>query len=141
MKKAKMKSNGKIPIDFRVTLNSRRIKPSTGIYCLSESWDEIGQQIRGRNERARILNNRLNKIEDDIQDYYNQLKSSGDDFDVTTIKNRLLNIDDGEGILKVFDYYLKNMHQKVGQFFKRLCRIVNFLIKFLFHLIRSFASQ
>ena len=115
MKKARMKSNGEIPIYVRVTLNSRRVELSTGIYCLPETWDETGQQIRGRNEKARILNNRLNKIEDDIQDHYNQLKSSGDDFDVTTIKNRLLNIDDSEGILKVFDYYLKNMHQKLGK--------------------------
>ena len=115
MKKARMKSNGEIPIYVRVTLNSRRVELSTGIYCLPETWDETGQQIRGRNEKARILNNRLNKIEDDIQDHYNQLKSSGDDFDVTTIKNRLLNIDDSEGILKVFDYYLKNMNQKLGK--------------------------
>lgn len=115
MKRARMKSNGEIPIYIRFTMNSRRVELSTGIYCLPETWDETGQQIRGRNEKARILNNRLNKIEDDIQDHYNQLKSSGDDFDVTTIKNRLLNIDDSEGILKVFDYYLKNMHQKLDK--------------------------
>jgi len=115
MKKARMKSNGEIPIYVRFTLNSKRVELSTGIYCLSETWDETGQQIRGRNEKARILNNRLDKIKDDIQDHYNQLKSSGDDFDVTTIKNRLLNIDDSEGILKVFDYYLKNMHEKLGK--------------------------
>ncbi len=106
MKKARMKSNGEIPVYVRFTLNSRRVELSTGIYCLSESWDEAGQRIKGRNESARILNNRLNKIEDDIQDHYNRLRSSGDQFDVTAIKNRLLNIDDSEGILKVFDYYL-----------------------------------
>ena len=114
MKKARMKSNGEIPIYVRFTLNSKRVELSTRIYCLPETWDKTGQQIRGRNEKARILNNRLNKIEDDIQDHYNQLKSSGDDFDVTTIKNRLLNIDDSEGILKVFDL---DLQQKVGQFF------------------------
>ena len=115
MKKARMKSNGEIPVYVRFTLNSRRVELSTGIYCLSESWDEAGQRIKGRNESARILNNRLNKIEDDIQDHYNRLRSSGDQFDVTAIKNRLLNIDDSEGILKVFDYYLKNMSEKLGQ--------------------------
>lgn len=86
MKKARMKSIGEIPIYVRFTLNSRRIELSTGIYCLSESWDETGQQIRSRNEKARILNNWLNKIEDDIQNHYNLLKSYRDDFDVTTIK-------------------------------------------------------
>jgi len=54
----------------------------------------------------------LSKIQNEIQDHYNLLKSSGEDFDVITIKNRIRNIDDCEGILKVFDYYLKNMHEK-----------------------------
>ena len=115
MKKARLKPNGEIPIYVRFTLNSKRVELSTGIYCLPETWDDAVQQIRGRNETVRILNNRLNKIEDDIQDHYNQLKSSGEDFDVTTIKNRLLHIDDSEGILMVFDYYLKNMHEKLGK--------------------------
>nr|WP_320022530.1 Arm DNA-binding domain-containing protein [uncultured Draconibacterium sp.] len=85
MKKARMKSNGEIPIYVRVTLNSRRVELSTGIYCLPETWNETGQQIRGRNEKARILNNRLSKIQNEIQDHYNLLKSSGEDFDVITI--------------------------------------------------------
>nr|WP_321486396.1 Arm DNA-binding domain-containing protein [uncultured Draconibacterium sp.] len=128
MKKARMKSNGEIPIYVRVPLNSRRVELSTGIYCLPETRDETGQQIRGRNEKARVLNNRLNKIEDDIQDHYNQLKSSGDDFDVTTIKNRFLNIDDSEGILKVFDL---DLQQKVGQFFLKNLSFSEFFLKIL----------
>ena len=62
MKKARQKSNGEIPIYVRFTMNTKRVELSTGIYCFPEKWDEIGQQIRGRNETARILNNRLNKI-------------------------------------------------------------------------------
>jgi integrase len=114
MKKTRQKSNGEIPVYVRLTLNSKRVELSTGIYCHPDNWDEKGQQIRGRNENARILNNRLNKIEDDIQDHYNQLKSIGDDFDVITIKNKILNIDDSEGLLKVFDYYLENMEKKLN---------------------------
>ena len=65
MKKARQKTNGEIPIYIRFTLNSKRVKLSTGIYCLPEIWDEIGQQIRGRNESARTLNNGLDKIQND----------------------------------------------------------------------------
>ncbi len=115
MKKARQKSNGEIPVYVRITLSSKRVELSTGIYTLTEKWDEIGQQFRGKNESARILNNRLNKIKDDIQDHYNQLKSSGEEFDVITIKNRLLKIDDSEGLLKIFDYYLSNMHEKLNK--------------------------
>ncbi|WP_162304628.1 Arm DNA-binding domain-containing protein [Maribellus luteus] len=115
MKKARKKSNGEIPVYVRFTLESKRVELSTGIYCHPDNWDEAGQHFIGRNERARILNNRLNKIQNEIQDHYNQLRSAGEDFDVIAIKNRLRNIEDSEGILKVFDYYLKNMHEKLAK--------------------------
>lgn len=90
VKKARQKSNVEIPVYVRITLKAKRIELSTGIYCLPEKQDEAGQQIRGRNEAASILNNRLDKIQNEIQDHYNQLKSSGNDFDVSTIKKKLL---------------------------------------------------
>jgi|SRR6056297_1751553 len=85
VKKSRQKSNGEIPIYVRITLKAKRIELSTGIYCFPEKWDEAGQQIKGRNEAARVLNNRLDKIQSEIQDHYNQLKSSGDEFDVVSI--------------------------------------------------------
>lgn len=115
MKKARQKSNGEIPIYVRFTMSARRVELSTGIYCTPEKWDDVGQQIRGRTEKTRILNNRLDKIQNEIQDHYNQLKSSGERFNVTTIKNKLLNIDESKGILKVFDYYLNSILEKLNK--------------------------
>ncbi len=68
-KKARQKTNGGILIYVQFTLNSKRVELSTGIYMLPEKWDEIGQQIRGSNEAARIINNRLDKIQNEIQDH------------------------------------------------------------------------
>ena len=115
MKKARQKNNGEIPVYVRFTMNSKRVELSTGIYCHPDKWDEVGQQIRGRNESARILNNRLDKIQNEIQDHYNQLKSSAEDFNVKTIKNKLLNIDESKGILKIFDYYLNSILEKLNK--------------------------
>ena len=114
MKKARQKTNGEIPVYVRITLKSKRVELSTGIFCHPDKWDEVGQQIRGRNETARILNNRLDKIQDEIQDHYNQLKSTGEEFDVITIKNKLLNIDESKGIVKIFDYYLNSILEKLN---------------------------
>ncbi len=115
VKKARQKNNGEIPVYVRFTLNSKRVELSTGIYCHPDNWDEAGQKFSGRNETTRILNNRLNKIQNEIQDHYNQLRSTGENFDVITIKNKIRNIEDSEGILKVFDYYLDNMQNKLGR--------------------------
>lgn len=67
-----------------------------GISCHPDEWDEVGQENRGRNETVRILNNRLDKIRNEIQYHSNQLKSTGEEFDVITIKNKLLNIDESQ---------------------------------------------
>ena len=115
VKKARQKTNGEIPVYVRFTLHSKRVELSTGIYCHPDKWDEVGQQFRGRNETARILNNRLDKIQDEIQDHYNQLRSTGEDFNVITIKNKLRNIDDREGIVKIFDYYLNSILEKLDK--------------------------
>lgn len=115
MKKSRQKNNGEIPVYVRFTMNSKRVELSTGIYCHSDKWDDVGQQIRGRTESARILNNRLDKIQNEIQDHYNKLKSSGEEFNVTTIKNKLLNIDESKGILKIFDYYLNSILEKLDK--------------------------
>lgn len=115
MKKARQKTNGEIPIYVRFTMDTKRVELSTAIYCTPEKWDDVGQQIRGRNEKTRILNNRLDKIQNEIQDHYNQLKSSGEKFNVTTIKNKLLNIDESKGILKIFDYYLDSILNKLNK--------------------------
>lgn len=115
MKNARQKSNGEIPIYVRFTLKSRRVELSTGIYCHPDNWDLVAQKVKGRSQSVQTLNNALSKIRNEIQDHYNQLKSSGIDFDVITIKNKLLNIEETEGFIKVFDYYLKNMFDKLGK--------------------------
>jgi len=115
LKRARQKSNGEIPIYVRITLSSKRVELSTGIYTSPEKWDESGQQIKGRTETAQVFNNRLDKIQSEIQDHYNQLKSSGEEFNVLSIKNKLLNIDESKNILKVFDYYLSSILDKLNK--------------------------
>ncbi|WP_163712377.1 site-specific integrase [Mangrovibacterium lignilyticum] len=114
VKQARQKMNGEIPVYVRFTLNSKRVELSTGIYCHPDRWDDAGQQFKGRNETSRTLKNRLDKIRNEIQDYYNQLRSAGEEFNVITIKNKLRNIEDSQGLLTIFDYYLRNMHEKLN---------------------------
>jgi site-specific recombinase XerD len=113
LKKARKKSNGDIPIYVRFTMNGKRVGLSTGIYANPENWDDVGQQVRGRTEKTKIINNQLDSVQSEILDYYNQLKSTGQEFSVMTIKKKLLNIDDTKGVIHVFDYYLDSIHSKL----------------------------
>ena len=113
LKKARQKPNGVIPVYVRFTMKGKRVELSTGICVSPLDWDEIGQQLKGRTEKTKVINNSFDKIQSEILDIYNQLKSTGKDFNVTSIKNKLLSIDDSKGILKVFDYYLDSILSKL----------------------------
>ena len=42
MKKARMKSNGEIPVYVRFTIDSKCVELSCGIYCHPDKWNEAG---------------------------------------------------------------------------------------------------
>jgi uncharacterized coiled-coil DUF342 family protein len=43
-------------------MNDQRFELSTGIFVLPESWNDKKQQVNGRTEETKILNNRRDKI-------------------------------------------------------------------------------
>ncbi|MBN1118062.1 MAG: site-specific integrase [Bacteroidales bacterium] len=51
----------------------------------------------------------------EIQDIFNLLRSTGEDFDVNDIKSRILNREDSKGVLSVFDYYLDSIQKKLNR--------------------------
>lgn len=105
----------KFPIYVRFTFKNKRVELSTGIFVPQDQWNETKQHVMGKIPGARVLNERLDKIRTEIQDIYNQLRSSSEVFDATTIKNRLLNTEESKGVLFVFDYYLNSILAKLNK--------------------------
>lgn len=67
-----MRSDGKFPVYARCTLDGRRFELSTGVFVLKLDWDEKAQVLKGRSEKIKTLNNRLDKFITKINDVYNQ---------------------------------------------------------------------
>jgi len=115
LRKNRESADNKFPVYVRFTLKNNRVELSTGIFVSKDHWDEIKQRIKGKISGASVSNERLDKIKTEIQDTYNQLRSSGEEFDATTIKNRLLNTEESKGVLFVFDYYLNSILAKLNK--------------------------
>lgn len=113
LKKTKSRADGKCPVYVRCTLKNQRFELSTGIFVLPESWSDKKQQIIGRTEETKILNNRLYKICTRVQDVYNQLESKGESFSVLKIKNKLLGVSDEKGVLKILDGIINGIEARV----------------------------
>jgi integrase len=108
-------TDNKFPIYVRFTFKNKRVELSTGIFTQQEHWDESRQRIKGKIPEASVINERLDKMKIEIQDIFNQLRSSSEAFDANTIKNRLLNIEESKGVLFVFDYYLNSILAKLNK--------------------------
>jgi len=95
-------------------MNNQRFELSTSIFIIPQSWDDERQQVFGRTEETKILNNRLSKIDTRIQDIYNQLESKGEPFSVLHVKNKLLGVSDDKGVLEILDGIIKGIEARVG---------------------------
>lgn len=114
LKKTKSRTDGKCPVYVRCTMNNQRFELSTGIFVLPESWNDKKQQVNGRTDETKILNNRLDKICTRVQDVYNQLESKGELFSASKVKNKLLGLSDEKGVLKILDGIINGIEIRVG---------------------------
>lgn len=117
LKKSKLRLDSKCPLYVRCTYNGQRFEISTGFFLSIDLWNDAKQQINGKSEDAKIMNNRLGKINTKIQDIFNQLLSLGEPFDIISIRNRFLELSNEKGLLEVFDMVVKNIESRVGKDF------------------------
>ncbi|WP_297101660.1 site-specific integrase [Draconibacterium sp.] len=117
-RKSRLNDDGQLPIYVRFTVKSKRVDLSTGLFIQPKHWSDAKGRVKDRAPNAYTVNERLDKLKTEIQDYYNQLRSSGEEFSVSTIKDYLLEVDNKTGVLEVFDYYLESMLAKTGGYSK-----------------------
>ena len=115
LRKNRKADDGKSSVCVRITYLGNRIELATGIYSSTDHWDIVRQRIKDKVIGARVDNERLDRIKTEIQDIFNQLRSTNEDFDANTIKRKLLNIQESKGILAVFDYYLDSILAKLNK--------------------------
>ncbi|MGD9929390.1 MAG: site-specific integrase [Mangrovibacterium sp.] len=114
LKRSKSRTDGKCPVYVRCTMNNQRFELSTGIFVVPDSWDDGRQQVAGRAEDPKILNNRLDKIRTRVQDVYNQLESKGEPFSTLQVKSKLLGVSNEKGVLEILDGIIKGIASRVG---------------------------
>jgi len=115
LRKNRKADDSKSSVCVRITYLSNRIELATGICSSTDHWDIVRQRIKDKVIGARVDNERLDRIKTEIQDIFNQLRSTNEDFDTHTIKRKLLNIQESKGILAVFDYYLNSILAKLNK--------------------------
>jgi hypothetical protein len=100
---------------FAMYIEWTRFEISTGFFLDPETWIESTQMAKSRTEKAKAINNRLDKIKTKVQDIYNQLESRGQPLDILCIKSKLLGHSNGKGLIEIFDVVVKSIEAKLSQ--------------------------
>ena len=90
LKKGQVDKKGLIPIYLRITVNGERAEISTNRKVEASKWDSTVQQVKGRSEAARILNDYLDSLDTRVKRDYNALNERGEVITASVLRDNLL---------------------------------------------------
>ena len=88
-KKSKAKSNSRVPVYLRITVNGKRAEFSTGKDVDISKWSSELSRLKGNSEEVRIINKHFDVLQSKVLEIENSLLLSGEPFDAADIKNTL----------------------------------------------------
>lgn len=63
---SKIRKNGTAPINMTITLNGERASFATHKFVKPEEWDANRQRVKGNNDKARLINEYLDKVRESL---------------------------------------------------------------------------
>ena len=76
-RKSKTRKNGVAPIEVTITVNGERTYFSTGKLVNVEMWDKVKQQVKGRDEESKSLNQSLQSVKNRLYEKEAELMERG----------------------------------------------------------------
>ena len=115
IKRAKINSNGLVPIFIRITVEGKRIDKSTGKYVLPEKWITETSRLKGNSEETRLINNHLELLRMHVFEIEKQLLIKNQILNFENFKNEYLGIKERERLLiPIFTEHNRKIKELVG---------------------------
>ena len=115
-KRAKAAANGLVPIYTRITINGKRFEQSTNRFVEISKWSTEGNKMKGTSEEARLINNHLDLLKNQIRDAEIELIHKKTPVTIETIKSKLLGIDERARMLvPIFQDHNNKIKELIGK--------------------------
>jgi site-specific recombinase XerD len=115
-KRAKAAANGLVPIYTRITINGKRFEQSTNRFVEISKWSIEGNKMKGTSEEARLINNHLDLLKNQIRDAEMELIHKKKPVTIETIKSKLLGIDERARMLvPIFQDHNNKIKELIGK--------------------------
>jgi site-specific recombinase XerD len=116
IRKSRTNKAGEAPIYIRITVNKQIAELSSKHYIEPKLWDSSRARVSGKTNKAKSINNDLEKIELSCRNYYNQLLTSKKNISAIDIKNLLLGQEEQQNtLLFLFDKMVEEVKSLVGK--------------------------
>ena len=120
LKKAKVNSQGEVPIYMRITIDGKISELSTKRTVLPSKWNSQAQSVKGSSEESKSLNFYLKTFEQKAYDTYQKLIREDEQVGSVILKNRLLGIDQKKRMLiPIFQDHNDRMEKLIGKEFAK----------------------
>lgn len=115
-KKSKTKSNFRVPIYLRITVNGKRAEFSTGKDVEISKWSSAQNRLKGNSEEARAINKYLDILKSNVLVLENKLALSRESFDAIDIKNLLTGANTTERyLILIFEEHNSKIEKLLGK--------------------------
>ena len=115
-KKSKTKSNLRVPIYLRITVNGKRAEFSTGKDVEISKWSSAQNRLKGNSEEARAINKYLDILKSNVLVLENKLALSRESFDAIDIKNLLTGANTTERyLIPIFEEHNSKIEKLLGK--------------------------
>ena len=115
-KKSKTKSNLRVPIYLRITVNGKRAEFSTGKDVEISKWSSAQNRLKGNSEEARAINKYLDILKSNVLVLENKLALSRESFDAIDIKNLLTGANTTERyLIPIFEEHNYKIEKLLGK--------------------------
>ena len=117
IRRNKARANGEVPIYMRINVNGTVKEVSTGEKVLPEKWDSSKSQVKGRDNEATRMNNRLKTVEHEALEARNQLLQEGVEVTAQSVKDRMTGKDKLKKaipVMTIFEEHNEKMEKQVG---------------------------
>jgi site-specific recombinase XerD len=115
-KKSKTKSNLRVPIYLRITVNGKRAEFSTGKDVEISKWSSAQNRLKGNSEEARALNKYLDILQSNVLILENKLALSRESFGAIDIKNLLTGANTTERyLIPIFEEHNSKIEKLLGK--------------------------
>ncbi len=115
-KKSKTKSNLRVPIYLRITVNGKRAEFSTGKDVEISKWSSAQNRLKTNSEEARAINKYLDILKSNVLVLENKLALSRESFDAIDIKNLLTGANTTERyLIPIFEEHNSKIEKLLGK--------------------------